>query len=114
MANNEQKINIEPGVKGVLAKLKSKTSQFRDWILIVSDVTVKNGENMIYCYACVCLDKTLSELGSDDASKTPLTFGYAFHYDFYKPTKEEIKIMKDFLRNRNLKYVKGINKMFDR
>ena len=111
----DEQINVEPGVKGIIVKAKAKTDKFYDWILIISHVEsrVKDIDYMIYCHACICLNYK-GKVNICDAMTIPMGFGLASHYNFYKPTYEEINMMKEFLKQKNLKFIKGINKMFDR
>ena len=108
----DEQINVEPGVKGVITTAIAKTKCYSDWVLIISHVEREENADVIYCYACTCIP--LSSKITDEAKKTPIRFGDVSHYNFYKPTEEEINMMKEFLKQKNLKFIKGINKMFDR
>ncbi len=101
-----KEIALKPDMKGLFVIAKSRTIMYSDWILLVSHVT----EDVIYCYASIDLSLGLC----DELSKKPFALGIAEHYRFYKPTEEEIEIITKKFKAKNLKYIKGINKVIDR
>ncbi len=101
-----EEITLEPDIKGLFVMAKSRTIMYGDWILLVSHVTV----DVIYCYASI----DLSFGFGDEVNKKPFALGIAEHYRFYKPTEEEIEIITKMFKAKNLKYIKGINKVIDR
>jgi hypothetical protein len=116
-----EEIIIEDGVKGVFVKAKARTLKYDDWILLVSNIQteIKPGYgdapvNMVYCYGCKILAHDYIDEHLDEVNKKPFSFGDASHYRFYIATKEEKKVIIDMLKAKNLKYVKGINKVVDR
>ena len=103
------KINVGPGV---ITTAIANTKGYSDWVLIISHVEREESADIIYCYACTCISRNLKL--TDIAKKTPIRFGDASHYNFYKPTEPEKVMIKNVLKDYSLRYVKGINKMFDR
>lgn len=113
-----EEITIEPGMKGLFVIAKSRTIMYSDWILLVSHVTNEPRQHtdythlvdMLYCYASIDLSFGVG----DEVNKKPFALGIAEHYRFYKPTEEEIEIITKMFKAKNLKYIKGINKVIDR
>lgn len=115
--SDREPIIITPETKGVIVYAKSTKPTFSDWILLIRDVQevrldLNTNDLMIYTHISWNTSADFSYANVDVNHR----WGYVHHYkfEFFKPTQEEINIIKTLLKNNNKKFVKGINKLFDR
>jgi hypothetical protein len=118
--NNREQITIAPETRATIVYAKATKSSFQDWLLLIDRVTEeklypyteKDKDLMIYTHVSwnVTQGMATSNVGEN------CNWGYVYHYGykFYKPNEEDVKKIKEILKLYDKRYVKGINKMFDR
>lgn len=114
MSNEREEINIDPDTRGIIVFAKETTpiKHYGDWILLIDRLERAGGdEYFIYTHICKRAD-----IGDCKPNVGHISWGFLYGMDFkfYKPTPEEIQIVKDILKENNKKFVKGINKVIDR
>ena len=118
--NNREQITIAPETRATIVYAKATKSSFQDWLLLIDRVTEeklypyteKDKDLMIYTHVSwnVNLGMATSNVGEN------CNWGYVnlYGYEFYKPTDEDVKNIKEILKLYNKRYVRGVNKLFDR
>lgn len=109
MFNEREEININLYTRGIITFAKEEGKRnYGDWLILISHV---EDEGLIYTHVCKRVD-----LPDCVPRVRTISWGYikGEGFKFYKPTPEEIQIVKDILKRNNKKFVKGINKVIDR
>ena len=102
-------VNIDVNTKGIVVFAKGKY-HFADWILLVTkveDIGSPNGLR-IYGHIFYNIDEDRWCFSSGDEN---YAWGNIKYWDFYEPTKEQIKLIVDALKRRGYKYVPLLNKL---
>ena len=114
MFNEREEININLYTRGIITFAKEEKRNYGDWLILISHVEEENRidcEGLIYTHVYKRVD-----LPDCEPRVQTISWGYikGQGFKFYKPTPEEIQIVKDILKRNNKKFVKGINKVIDR
>ena len=112
-----QEVKIDKNTKGVLvlAKPNSKCPYDEDWVLLIESVYPSHWKNGVKVYeirrhASYCLCKDENDFCAF-VSERPQNWGDASHYKFYKPTKKQRDLMKNFIAKKGFKFDKKNNKL---
>ena len=106
-------LEITPLSKGVIAFAKATKAFYGDWIILIKKLEKTNYDDfLIYTHVSFRLGSKITDANVDrnDNWGDLKSLGYKF----YKPTEEEVNLIKRLLKLHHKKYVKGVNKMFDR
>ena len=110
----QKEITITAGMRGKIVYAKRKWGPPVNWVLLIADVeevpSIKGTSHVIYRY----VSQTDWFENYRKASKNKVDWGNVEDYYFFEPTDEQVKLVKDILRENNLKYVKGANIVIER
>lgn len=110
----QKEIAITAGMRGKIVYAKRKWGTAVNWVILIADVKevkcIKGAEHIVYRY----VSQTDYFENYRKASKNKVDWGNVEDYHFFEPTDEQVKLVKDILRENNLKYVKGANIVIDR
>lgn len=100
-------VNININTKGIVVFAKGKSS-YDDWILLVTKVQDSPNGLRIYGHIFYNIgeDKWYFSEGDENYA-----WGNIKYWDFYEPTKEQIRLIIDALKRRGYKYVPLLNKL---
>lgn len=116
MSNEREELNINLYTRGIITFAKEEGKRnYGDWLILISHIEEENRidcEGHIYTHVCKRVDLPFDCEPWVQATSWGYIKGQGFK--FYKPTPEEIQIVKDILKRNNKKFVKGINKVIDR
>ena len=115
MMNNREQITITPETRATIVYAKAAKTGFQDWLLLIDRVTEElypYKDLMIYTH--VSWNVTQGMATSNVGENCNWGYVYYYGYEFYKPNEEDIKKIKEILKLYGKRYVKGINKLFDR
>lgn len=104
-----RKVDIDINTKGIVVFAKGKNG-YADWILLVTkveDTDLPYGLR-IYGHIFYNIDEDRWYFSEGDEN---YVWGNINHWNFYEPTKEEIRLIVDTLKKRGYKYVPLFNKL---
>lgn len=111
---DRQEIEITEKTRGIIVVAKSPNKNNNGFILLIDKVEpvkiLGDDDLLIYTHVMLCVDMDL------DFSFLDKRWGYTkrYGYKFYKPTEEDINKVKNCIRKRGLKYIRGVNKLIKR
>ena len=104
---NLEPITIDRQTKGILVYAKANTANRRDWLVLISHVEVNCSDELrVVRYISYNLDTRESHWSTMGGY-----WGDIYGYDFYKPTPTHYKMIRDIMKENNIKYIKALNKL---
>ena len=103
-----EEIIISQHTKGIIVHAKRERGLFdnRNWIILIQSVQITPTETEIMRWVSHCM-----ETGETFIDIRPQKWGNATNYNFYKATEEEKQLIKNVLKQHNLRYAKILNKL---
>ena len=102
-------VDININTKGIVVYAKGKIC-YDDWILLVTKVEDIGPLNALMVYGHIFYnigeDRWYFSKGDENYA-----WGITKYWDFYEPTKEQIRLIVDALKRRGYKYVPLANKL---
>jgi len=103
-----RKVDININTRGIITFAKGKGG-YSDWLLLVTKVkAMEHGQLKIYGH--IFYDVEYKEWYFSEGYED-YPWGRIDHWDFYEPTKEEIRLIVDKLKRYGYKYVPVLNKL---
>lgn len=116
--NNREQITITPETRATIVYAKATKKGLQDWLLLIDRVTEEHlhlqNTNDLMIYTHVSWNVNLGMATSNVGENCNWGYVYYYGYEFYKPTEEDVKNIKEILKLYNKRYVRGVNKLFDR
>ena len=109
-----RKINIDKHTKGIIVYAKSNSIDYRDWLVLVSNVTdsmYTPNELRLYGYVFYQCDGRNKWYFCEHE---PKPWGDTGHWEFYEATNEQKQIIIDELKRRGYKYVPILDKLIQK
>ena len=106
-------LELTPLSRGVIAFAKATKNFYGDWIILIEKLEETNYDDFrIYTHVSFRLGHKITDANVGINNNWGDLKSHGFQ--FYKPTEEEVKLIKNILNLHNKKYVRGVNKLFDR
>jgi hypothetical protein len=112
-----EEITLDVNTRGRIVYAKSNKSIYDDYLVLINKVEpdkydLKTPYLMIYYHVSLIVPgRSISVLENGENGRWSWDNG---EFTFYTPTKEEVEQIKNILKERGLKFVKGINKVIKR
>ena len=104
-----RKVDIGIYTKGIVVFAKGKNG-YSDWILLVTKVEDRGSSDGLRIYGHIFYNINEERWYFSEGDENYL-WGHIKYWDFYEPTKEEIRLIVDTLKKRGYKYVPLLNKL---
>ena len=120
MMKGREKIIIDTSTRGklVFAKYIGKNKLFCNWLILISNVTAINNEEMlIKSYISHAVNKMVgiqTYFDKDGGVWSMVLPDKQQQYEFYTVTKEEKKAIAEMITKEGYKFVKVLNKLIPR
>ena len=112
-----EEVILDVNTRGRIVYAKSNKSIYDDYLVLINKVgpdkyDLKTPYLMIYYHVSLIVPgRSISVLENEENGRWSWDNG---EFTFYTPTPEEVEQIKNILKERGLKFVKGINKIIKR
>ncbi len=108
-----EEITISKATKGRIVRAVDKFWPDYQWVLLISHVELSKFDdgmyNKVFCHVTYCRKN-----GGTIVNRIPKYWSVTKFFQFYEPTEDDREAIRNILKNKNVRFVKIINKIIDR